>query len=285
MHGAGNDYVFVDGFREHLPQNPESVARFVSDRHQGIGADGLILICRSDVADAEMRMYNADGSVSEMCGNGIRCVAKYLYDHEIVRKSKLHIATGDGVKTLEVFVVNGVAERIRVDMGEPKLEAQCIPTNLIPDGYQPVIDVPLSIDGQQLNVTCVSMGNPHCVIFVEERNASGRFADEDIVRNLGPIIETDARFPERVNVEFVVIQSASEVYQRTWERGSGETQACGTGASAVTVAGVLTDRTNRQLTVHLLGGTLQLEWDEDTNHVFMTGPAVEVFRGELNTQF
>lgn len=269
MQGAGNDYVYVDCFRETLPADPAVVAQQVSDRHFGIGGDGLILICPSEVADARMRMFNADGSEAEMCGNGIRCVAKYVYDHGIARRPTLKLETGAGIKTVDLEVADGVARRVRVDMGEPILQSQCIPTTLPGD---PVVNVALGIDGRLLAVTCVSMGNPHCVSFVE------RLSD-DWVLGVGPKVETDPHFPRRVNAEFVEVLSPAEVRMRVWERGSGETLACGTGACAVCVAGVLSGRTGRKVLVHLLGGDLELEWGAN-NHVYMTGPAEEVFSGE-----
>jgi len=274
MHGAGNDYIYVDCFAHEIPENPAALSIAMANRNTGIGGDGLILIRPSKVADARMQMFNADGSEAEMCGNGIRCVAKYVYDHEICQKSRLNIETGAGILALEVEIENGKVQQVRVDMGEPILLAAEIPTTLAgnPESDDLVVDVPLSINGQEFQVTCVSMGNPHCVIFVDE-------ATDDLVRGVGPKIENDARFPSRVNVEFVEVISPVEVRQRTWERGSGETLACGTGASAVCVAGVLTGRTERKITNHLLGGTLLLEWDETTNHVFKTGPATEVFSG------
>jgi diaminopimelate epimerase len=205
-----------------------------------------------------------------MCGNGIRCVAKYVYDHGICRKDKLQIETGAGVLSISVEASSGLVQRVRVDMGEPILEANRIPTTL---PGSPVVDVDLSIEDHNLKVTSVSMGNPHCVIFVEQ-------ATDDLVLGLGPKIEVDQRFPARVNVEFVEVLGPGEVRQRTWERGSGETWACGTGASAVCVAGVLAGRTDRRILNHLRGGDLELHWSEADNHVYMTGPAVEVFSGE-----
>ncbi len=273
MHGAGNDYVYLDGFAEQLPPDPADLARRMSDRHCGVGGDGLILICPTDAADARMRMFNADGSEAEMCGNGVRCVAKYVFDHGICRKERLTIETGAGVLTLDLETDGGVVRRVRVNMGEPILAGPKIPTTL---PGSPVVDVPLAIDGRSFAVTCVSMGNPHCVIFVEQ-------ATDELVLGVGPKIEIDQRFPARVNVEFVEVVSPREVRQRTWERGSGETLACGTGASAVCVAGVLTGRTERTIVNHLLGGDLELEWNETDNHVYMTGPAVEVFSGEWNS--
>jgi len=275
MQGAGNDYIYVDCFAQPVPENLPELARAVSDRHFGIGADGLILICPTDTADAEMRMFNADGSASEMCGNGIRCVAKYVYDRGIHRNENLHIASGGTVYQLQLHIEQGLVDQVRVDMGEPILQAERIPTTLT---GEPVADVSLTLPGRNLSVSCVSMGNPHCITFVEQ-------ATDEIVFGLGPLIENDAHFPNRVNAEFVEIISRTEVRQRTWERGSGETLACGTGASAVCVAGVITGRTDRQITIHLLGGDLQLEWNETDNHVYMTGPAAEVFSGEWPFNF
>jgi diaminopimelate epimerase len=273
MHGAGNDYVYVDCFRQPAPDAPAELARALSDRHRGIGGDGLILICPSDIADASMRMFNADGSQAEMCGNGIRCLAKYVYEHGICRQTSMTVETGRGVLTLELALDGSRVSQVRVDMGEPLLAATQIPTRLPGD---PVVNVPMAVDGKSFRVTCVSMGNPHCVTYVDD-------ATDELVLGIGPKVEVSPHFPDRTNVEFVEVLSRKEVRQRTWERGSGETQACGTGASAVCVAGVLTGRTDRQLTVHLPGGDLALEWNEADNHVYMTGPAVEVFAGEWPT--
>ena len=274
MHGAGNDYVYVDCFNNPTPDNPADLAIQVSDRNKGIGGDGLILICPSEVADARMRMFNADGSESEMCGNGLRCVAKFVYDHRIAVKDQLKLETGAGVLAVELTASGGKVSTVKVDMGEPILKPADVPTKLTSgdDADAPVVNVPMEVDGQTFEVTCVSMGNPHCIVYVDK-------ATDDLVRRIGPMIETDDRFPARTNVEFIEIISPTEVKQRTWERGSGETLACGTGASAVCVAGVLTGKTERKLTNHLLGGTLVLEWVEATNHVFMDGPATEVFTG------
>lgn len=270
MQGAGNDYIYVDCFAQSVPDNLPELARSVSDRHFGIGSDGLVLICPSEQHDAEMRMFNADGSASEMCGNAIRCVAKYLYDHKIARKETLKIESVGQELTLELSTTEGLVDRVRVDMGEPILQPDRIPTTLTGN---PVADVLLTLPDRDLQVTCVSMGNPHCVLFVDE-------ITDELVHSVGPRIEHDARFPNRVNVEFVEVINKRELRQRTWERGSGETLACGTGASAVCVAGVLTGRSERQVTIHLLGGDLELEWNESDNHVYKTGPAVEVFSGE-----
>jgi diaminopimelate epimerase len=275
MHGAGNDYIYVNCFAEPVPENIPELARRMSDRRFGVGADGLILICPSERADAEMRMFNADGSAAEMCGNGIRCVAKYVYDHGIRRSKSLRIESGGRTRTLDLETANNRVEQVRVDMGEPILIPEQIPTKLrSPKGpEQPVTDLPLLVAGREARVTAVSMGNPHCVVFVEEPT-------DDWVLGIGPKLEVDPRFPKKVNVEFVKVLSDREVQQRTWERGSGETLACGTGACAVCVAGVLTGRTGREVKIHLRGGDLSIEWKESDNHVYMTGPAVEVFSGE-----
>jgi diaminopimelate epimerase len=271
MHGIGNDYVYVNCFEEPMPKDVAGLARRISDRHFGVGGDGLIVIGPSDSgADARMRMYNADGSESEMCGNGLRCVAKYVYDHGIKRADALRIQTGRGILAVDLEVKAGKVDRVRVNMGEPILEGAKIPTKL---AGNPPLDVPLAVDGHTLQVTCVSMGNPHCVTYVER-------ASDELVLGLGPKIERAAAFPARVNVEFIEVLSPTEVRQRTWERGSGETLACGTGASAVCVAGVLTGRTERRIVNHLRGGDLELEWREVDNCVYMTGPATEVFTGE-----
>ena len=270
MHGAGNDYIYIEDLNSSI-KNPSKLAVEMSDRHFGIGSDGLILILKSDRADFRMRMFNSDGSESEMCGNGIRCFAKYVYDHRLASKDILDIETGGGVKKLNLRVKNGLVDAVKVDMGEPVLQRERIPM-LGEPGM--VINEDLHIpDGVTFTITSLSMGNPHVVIFVED---AGNFP----VSKYGPIIENCELFPNRTNVEFVQIVSSSEVIQRTWERGAGETMACGTGASAVTVAGVLTKQTGRKITVHLSGGDLKTEWDEKSNHVFLTGPAVEVFKGE-----
>ena len=270
MHGAGNDYVYVDCFSQDVPDELPELARRISDRRFGVGGDGLILIRPSESADARMQMFNADGSEAEMCGNGIRCVAKYVYDHGLCRRERLRIETGAGVLAVHVQTHDGLVQQVRVDMGSPILEASQIPTKL---PGSPVVDVPLEVAGQRWNVTCVSMGNPHCVLFVPE-------ATDELVLGLGPRIETAPEFPARVNVEFVEVIGPGEVRQRTWERGSGETWACGTGASAVCVAGVLTGRTQRRIVNHLRGGDLILQWNDADDRVPMTGPAEEVFQGQ-----
>ena len=269
-HGCGNDYVYFDCVRNLPPRDPAGLSRRISDRHFGVGSDGLILICPSEVADARMRMFNADGSEAEMCGNGVRCVAKYVYDHGLVRKPRLTVETGRGVLTLDLEVRDGLVRQVTVDMGEPILEAARIPTTLPGD---PPKDVPLEVPGRPLRVTCVSMGNPHCISYVDE-------ITDELVLGVGPKVERHPAFPRRTNAEFVRVNRPNDVTVRVWERGSGETLACGTGACAVAVAGVLTGRTQRQLVAHLPGGDLQLHWSEKDNHVYMTGPAVEVFSGE-----
>jgi diaminopimelate epimerase len=286
MHGAGNDYVYVDCFSEPTPENPAELARKVSDRHFGIGGDGLILICRSDVADARMRMFNADGSEAEMCGNGVRCVAKYVYDHGLCRNRTLKIETGAGVRNFELEIADDRVCRVRVDMGEPILQPALIPVEL-PGNFTEDRIVNLSADtyiplsaaaswktdcGWDSRMTCVSMGNPHMVVYCSKVEAVP-------LTVLGPYFERLAIFPKRINVHFVQVVSPEEVVVRTWERGSGITLACGTGACAVCVAGALADRTARKITAHLPGGDLLLEWAAD-NHVYMTGGAVEVFCGD-----
>lgn len=270
MQGIGNDYIYVDCFHDKPPKDPAKLSVAIANRNFGVGGDGLILICPSERADARMRMYNADGSEAEMCGNGLRCVAKYVYDHGIARKEKMAIETGRGILQIDLEVSGGKAQRVRVNMGEPILTSAKIPTTLPGD---PPILVPLNVEGESFKVTCVSMGNPHCVIFVDE-------ITKKHVHDLGPIIEKHAAFPRKTNVEFVKLNSRNELTMRVWERGSGETLACGTGASGVCVAGVLAGKSDRKVTIHLLGGDLELLWSESDNHVYMTGPAVEVFTGE-----
>ena len=273
MHGLGNDYVYVNCFDEPPPASPGDAARVLSDRHFGVGGDGLILIQPGkDGADAEMEMYNADGSKAEMCGNGLRCVVKYVYDQGIVKSKEMTVKTGAGILPVRVAKTRGdLAEEIELNMGKPTLEGLKIPTTW---DLPRVVNQSLDIDGETFSVTCVSMGNPHCVIFVDDVASFP-------VERFGPLIENDAHFPNRVNVEFVEVVSSSAVKQRTWERGTGETWACGTGASAVCVAGQLTERTGRDLTIHLTGGTLRLS-SKDDDTVMLTGPAEEVFRGEID---
>jgi len=269
MHGAGNDYVYVDCFAEKVPADVAETARRVSDRHFGIGGDGLVLICPSERADARMRMFNADGSESEMCGNASRCVAKYLYDHGIAKKEELRLETGRGVLTLRVEVEKGKVERVRVNMAAPILKSSEIPTTLPGD---PPVRAPLEVAGRKLEVTCVSMGNPHCITFVDE-------ITDEWVLGVGPKIEVHPAFPRKINAEFVQVISPREIRMRVWERGSGETLACGTGACASAVAAVLNGLCERKVLCHLPGGDLTLEWSESEGVVYMTGPAKEVFSG------
>ncbi len=248
MHGAGNDYLYVDCFSREVPENAAELAQAVSHRHFGVGGDGIIFICPSEVADVRMQMHNADGSQAEMCGNGIRCLAKYAFDHGLAKKQQMRVETGAGVLDLNLHLGDdGLVDEVTVDMGKPILEASQVPTTIKTAGS--IVDHEIEFNGRPFSVTCVSMGNPHCVIFVPE-------ATDELVLGIGPIIECDPRFPNRINVEFVEIISPNEVRQRTWERGSGETWACGTGASAVCVAGVLTGRTQKKILNHLLGGYL-----------------------------
>jgi diaminopimelate epimerase len=269
MHGIGNDYVYVDAF-VHQVADPAALAQRVSPRRTGIGSDGLILIRPSDVADARMEMYNADGSRGAMCGNGIRCVGKYVYDSGRSRNNPLRIDSDSGIKTLQLELRGGQVARVAVDMGEPILDGPRIP--VAAEGR--VIDAPLEVAGVSYQVTCVSMGNPHCVVFVDDVEGL------DLER-LGPPFERHAFFPQRVNTEFIHVESPTRLRMRVWERGSGETAACGTGACAALVAAVLTGRAERRATLMLNGGTLEIEWRESDGHVLMTGDAEEVFRGEI----
>lgn len=272
MHGLGNDYVYVDCTKEPL-ENPSDVAIYVSDRHFGIGSDGLILICASDVADFRMDMYNADGSQGEMCGNGIRCVAKYVYDKGLTDKTQISVETLGGIKYLDLTVENGVVTLVKVDMGEPELTAAKIP--VIADTEQ-VINQPITVQGQGYQMTCVSMGNPHCVIFTDE------VAQMDLEK-IGPHFENHPNFPKRINTEFVRVLDKHTLEMRVWERGSGETLACGTGTCATVVAAILNGYcdADSEVLVHLLGGDLRITWDRESNHVFMNGPATIVFDGEI----
>ena len=268
MHGLGNDYVYINTFEQKVAQ-PDRLAKVMSDRHRGIGSDGLILIGSSNVADVRMTMFNADGSRAEMCGNGIRCVAKYAVEHGIVPGSELMVETDSGVKATVCVMEGSKVNAVRVDMGIPELSSSSIPTNA---DVEQLVDYPLVILNQNFGVTCVSMGNPHAVVFVDE------FDGIDLNR-LGSAFEHDALFPDRINTHFVRVDSREHVVIKTWERGSGATRACGTGACAVCVAGVVTGRTDRTVLTSLPGGDLSIEWSEN-DHVYMTGPAVEVFSGD-----
>lgn len=269
MEGLGNDYVYINAIMQNI-EEPSSLAKIMSDRHFGIGADGIILICSSKVADFKMRMFNQDGSEAQMCGNGIRCVGKYVYDKQLTTKTNLKIETLAGVKNLKLVVDKGKVTEVTVDMGEPILAYEKIP--VIPE-QKIEEDVILKEKGKTFLATCVSMGNPHAVTIVED-------LDEFPVEEYGKELETNSAFPEKANIEFVEIINGHEIKMRVWERGSGETLACGTGACASVVAMCLKNKTQREVVVRLLGGELKIQWDEISNHVFMTGPAKTVFEGE-----
>ncbi len=271
MHGCGNDYVYVNLFQETIEDAAElSIA--VSDRHFGIGSDGLITIGPSEIADFRMRIYNADGSEAEMCGNGIRCVAKYVYDHKLTDKKGISVESGAGIKYLSLYVENGKVEQVRVDMGEPILAPQEIP--VIAKGER-VVAEPIEVNQREWKMTCVSMGNPHAVVFVDD-------VEHLEIEKVGPSFENHKRFPKRTNTEFVQLISRTEVSMRVWERGSAETWACGTGTCAAVMACILNGFTDNRVLVHLRGGDLVIEYDSDSNHIFMTGPATEVFTGEYH---
>lgn len=271
LHGCGNGYIYVNLFEESL-ENPAEMAIKVSDHHFGIGSDGLITIGPSEIADFTMHIYNADGSEAEMCGNGVRCVGKYVYDHGLTDQTVVKVETGAGIMVLELNVENGKVATVRVDMGEPIFEPEKIPVEA---DENPVLMEPIMVGDKEWKMTCVSMGNPHAVVFVDD-------VKEFPLETYGPLFENHDRFPNRTNTEFVKVVSPTEAYMRVWERGSAETWACGTGTCATVVACILNGFTERKVLVHLLGGDLVIEWDEETNHVFMTGPATEVFSGEYN---
>lgn len=270
MQGLGNDYIYVNCFNEKV-ENPSEVARFVSDRHFGIGSDGLVLIMPSEKADFSMRMFNSDGSEAEMCGNAIRCVGKYVYDNGLTDKTIVNIETLAGIKVLDMTVENKMVSLVRVDMGEPVLKPRDIPVNSDKDLF---VSEPVEVNGETCKVTCVSMGNPHAVTYVEDVMT---FPLEIV----GPKMETHSLYPRKINAEFVQVIDSKTLKMRVWERGAGETLACGTGACAVLVASVLNGISERKATVKLLGGDLIIEWNEADNHVYMTGPAVKVFDGEI----
>ena len=273
MHGIGNDYVYMDCTKERL-ENPGEIARLVSDRHKGIGSDGLILIQSSDEADFEMAMYNADGSYGKMCGNGIRCVAKYVYDNGLTDKTEISVISGGAVKYLKLTVENGKVKKVRVNMGEPILKPSEIP--VVGEGDK-LVASPIVVDNQVYEMTCVSMGNPHAVVFLDG-------VDDLKIEEIGPRFEQHERFPDRVNTEFVERIDRKNLKMRVWERGSGETMACGTGACATAVAAILNGYAERDVTVHLLGGDLEISWDETDNCVYMTGPAATAFTGEFDPE-
>lgn len=270
MQGIGNDYIYIDCFRETV-KDPSALARRFSDRRFGIGSDGVILIEPSGIADCRMDMYNADGSQGRMCGNGIRCVGKYVYERGIAKKDVLTVETLSGVKTLSLEVADGHVGLIEVDMGEPVWKSEEIPTAF---SGESAINVPLAVEGADYRVTCVSMGNPHCVVFADH-------IDRLELEKIGPKFEHHPAFPEQVNTEFVEVLGPEEVKMRVWERGSGETWACGTGACAVAAASAANSKTGRNVLVHLKGGDLRIRWDEKSNHIFMKGPAEFVFDGTV----
>ncbi len=271
MHGIGNDYIYVNCYLEKV-ENPSEVSKKVSDRHFGIGSDGLVLILPSDKADFKMRMFNPDGSESEMCGNAIRCVGKYVYDEKMTDGQVIRIDTLAGIKELKLAVKGDMVSQVEVDMGEPVLEPSNIPINSSMDRF---VSQPLEIEGTEYLVTGVSMGNPHAVAYVDE-------VDNFPLETVGPKIETHRLFPRRINAEFVKVIDEKTLQMRVWERGTGETMACGTGACAALVASVLNGKCERKAMVKLLGGDLIIEWKKDNNRVYMTGPAVKVFTGEID---
>lgn len=276
MQGIGNDYVYVDCFQETV-NNPSAVAKFVSDRHFGIGSDGLILVKPSDAADCEMDMYNLDGSQGAMCGNGIRCVAKFAYDKGIVNKKNISVATKSGIKYLDLTVKNGKVSSVKVNMGSPILNAKTIP---VVSPREQVINEPLDVNGKIYHITAVSMGNPHAIVYMDDVDGL------DIAR-IGPLFENHINFPDRINTEFVKVIDRHTLQMRVWERGSGETLACGTGACAVAVASTLNGLVDEDvpITVKLLGGDLEILWNRQENLVYMTGPATTVFEGEIDLSF
>jgi diaminopimelate epimerase len=270
MHGAGNDYVYIDCTKSEIT-NPGELSKKISDRHFGVGSDGLVLICKSDVADFGMRMFNADGSEAQMCGNATRCIGKYVYDKGLTTKTDLTLETLAGVKRLTLFADNGKVSRVKVDMGIPALRPAEIP--VLADGER-VVGLPLEVGGETFSITCISMGNPHAVIFVKDVKSFD-------VHRVGKLIENHAIFPEKVNVEFIELLPAGELRMRVWERGSGETWACGSGACASLAAATLNNLSQGKATVHLPGGDLEVEWDKTSSHIYMTGGAETVFEGEL----
>lgn len=272
MHGCGNDYVYVNCFEETI-ENPNETAKFVSDRHFGIGSDGMICIHPSDKADFRMAMYNSDGTEGAMCGNGVRCIAKYVYDYGLTDKTTITIETKGGIKELDFTVEDGKVTWVNVDMEAPVLEADKIP--VIYDEEKKVIDKPVIVDGREYRITCVSMGNPHGVVFVDS-------VDDLDIEKLGPMFEHHPMFPDRVNTEFIQVVDDHTIRMRVWERGAGETLACGTGACASAYASYLNQKTGNKVLVHLLGGDLQIEYDEEKHTIFMKGPATKVFDGEID---
>lgn len=279
MHGCGNDYVYIDSVKNPVRvADKAELARLVSDRHFGIGSDGLIFVNSSKIANFEMEMYNADGSRSEMCGNGIRCVAKLVYDKGYTDGETFTIESMGKIKYIKIYGKDGVAESVKVDMGEPILEPIRIPVNVEGDR---AIAVPIEVDGDKYEMTCVSMGNPHAVVFLDETKAKPSKVTSLEIDKIGPKFENHKVFPNRVNTEFVNVIDRTQVEMRVWERGTGETLACGTGCCATTVACILNGKTDREITINVLGGKIRVKWDESDNHIYMTGPATKVFDGVI----
>lgn len=280
MQGCGNDYIYVNGFTEKIPQEEKTeLVRHISDRHFGIGGDGVIFINPSSEADFEMEMYNADGSRAEMCGNGIRCVAKYVYDKGLTDKTDISVISCGQIKYLQLFLKEGRVDTVRVNMGAPELRPDRIPVTVAEAGtpleQERIVNAPIIVQGKEYKMTCVSMGNPHAVIFLED-------VTNLEIEQIGPYFENHERFPKRINTEFVKVLDKKTVQMRVWERGTGETLACGTGCCATVVACILNGLTDEKVTVKLLGGEIEIEWDREANLVYMTGPAVTVFEGEYD---
>lgn len=280
MQGCGNDYIYVNGFTEKIPQEEKTeLVRHISDRHFGIGGDGVIFINPSAEADFEMEMYNADGSRAEMCGNGIRCVAKYVYDKGLTDKTDISVISCGQIKYLQLFLKEGQVDTVRVNMGAPELRPDRIPVTVAEAGtpleQERIVNAPIIVQGKEYKMTCVSMGNPHAVIFLED-------VTNLEIEQIGPYFENHERFPKRINTEFVKVLDKKTVQMRVWERGTGETLACGTGCCATVVACILNGLTDEKVTVKLLGGEIEIEWDREANLVYMTGPAVTVFEGEYD---
>ena len=282
MHGCGNDYIYINGFTEKIPKEDKTeLVRRISDRHFGIGGDGAIFINPSQEADFEMEMYNADGSRAEMCGNGIRCVAKYVYDKGLTDKTDISVISCGQIKYLELFLKEGKVDTVRVNMGAPELRPEQIPVTVAEGDFSAVqdgvIDAPILVEGKEYKMTCVSMGNPHAVIFMDD-------VTNPKIEQIGPYFENHERFPKRTNTEFVKVLDRKTVQMRVWERGTGETLACGTGCCATVVACILNGLTDELVTVKLLGGEIEIEWDREADLVYMTGPATTVFEGEYDVQ-
>ncbi len=272
MQGCGNDYVYINGFTEQIPQEKKpDIVRKISDRHFGIGSDGAIFINPTDKADFEMEMYNADGSRSEMCGNGIRCVGKYVYDHSLTDKKEITVISAGKVKYLTLMVKDGVVKEVRVNMGAPILEAAEIP---VLSKKSPVVEEPITVLNKEYQMTCVSMGNPHAVVFMKD-------VEHLDINQIGPYFESHERFPNRTNTEFVEVVDSNHINMRVYERGTGETLACGTGCCASVVACILNHLTDTDVFVKVLGGVIEVEWNQEENQVYMTGPAETVFEGEI----